>query len=604
MADETPKKKSKLKAVKSAWPQVRELLWARRGRLGIGLLLLIVSRLSGMVLPASTKYLIDEVIGNGRGELLPWLAGAAAVATIIQSSTSFALALLLGVAAQKTISEWRLKVHEHVMRLSVSYFDRNKSGELISRVMNDAEGIRNLVGTGFVQLVGGGFTAVVALGVLFWLNWRLTAVTMVLFAAFAAMMAFGFAKLRPIFRERSKIQAEVTGRLTEALGGIRVVKAYTAEKREERIFAHNVHKLLRNVSSSMVGVSAVTAGSGLLFGLTGTGMALVGAREVMAGRMSLGDLFMFVIFTGLVVTPMIQISAIGTQITEAFAGLDRINELLAEPAENPRAGERIGRLDGDVTFDDVTFSYGENKGPVLHNISFTAPAGTTTALVGPSGAGKSTVIRLVMAFDNPQTGQIRIDGRDLASIALGDYRSQLGIVLQESFLFDGTIAENIAYSRPGSTREQVVAAAKIAHVQDFVAELPDGFDTIVGERGIKLSGGQRQRLSIARAILADPRLLILDEATSSLDSESEEKIQSGLFELLKGRTTFVIAHRLSTIRTADQILVLDGGRIVEQGRHEDLIARDGLYKRLHDKQFRIEQNRFVNPGEELEAVDG
>jgi subfamily B ATP-binding cassette protein MsbA len=596
-------KKSKLAAVRSAWPVARELLWAKRGRLGLGLLLLVVSRLASMVLPASTKYLIDEVIGKQRVDLLPWIAGAAAVATVIGAVTSFGLTLLLGVAAQKTISEWRLKVQEHVMRLKVSYFDNHKSGELISRVMNDAEGIRNLVGTGFVQLIGGSFTAVVALGVLFWLNWRLTAVTIVLFAAFAGIMAVGFSRLRPIFRERNKIQAEVTGRLTEALGGIRVVKAYTAEKHEERVFAHNVHRLLRNIASTMVGVSGITAGSSLLFGLTGTGMAFVGGHEVLAGRMTLGDLFMFVIFTGLVVTPMIQISSIGTQITEAFAGLDRINEILSEPAESPRDGIRLGRLEGRIEFHDVRFTYSTGD-EVLKGLSFAARPGTTVALVGPSGAGKSTVIRLVMAFDRPTAGSITVDGHDLGDVALADYRGQLGIVLQESFLFDGTVAENIGYSRPGATREEIVEAAKIAHCDDFVTALPDGYDTVIGERGVKLSGGQRQRLSIARAILADPRVLILDEATSSLDSDSEEKIQAGLAGLLRGRTTFVIAHRLSTIRNAELILVMDEGKIVEHGRHEDLLALDGIYRRLHDKQFRIEQNRYVNPGEVVEIYEG
>ncbi len=595
---ETPKKKPPGLAV--VWRESKSLIWTRRYRLLLGLFLLLVGRLAGMVMPASSKWLIDEVIQKQRAELLPWIALAAGAATLISAASSFSLSMVLGVAAQKSINELRMKVQSHVGRLPVSYFTTHKSGELVTRIMNDAEGIRNIVGTGLVQLVGGLFTSIIGLTVLFWLNWRLTSVTLVLLLAFAVMMGFGFGRLRPLFRERSKLQADLNGRLVETLGGIRVVKAYTAEKREERTFAHGAHRVLRNVVKTMVGVSTISSLASLLFGLMGLGMGVIGAREVLAGRMSLGDIFMYLVFTGLVVTPLIQISAIGTQITEAFAGLDRIREILEEPTEleGEKGRGRLDSIHGDLAFEDVWFEYNKDL-PVLKGISFKSPAGTTTALVGPSGSGKSTLIGLVMAFYQPKKGRILVDGKDLATVRLADYRSQLGIVLQDNFLFAGTLRENIAYSRPGASFEEIQEAAKVAHCHEFIESFPKGYDTVVGERGIKLSGGQRQRVAIARAVLKDPRLLILDEATSSLDSESEEKIQSGLAALLKGRTTFVIAHRLSTIRDADQILVLDDGKIVERGNHDELLALGRRYKDLYDKQYRLELNRFINPGEDF-----
>lgn len=594
---EAPKKKVTMSA---AWREARELVRAHRRRLTVGLALMLISRLAGMVLPASSKFVVDEVLGKGRHELLLPIAVAGGLATTVQAVTAFLNSQILGVAAQRAITEMRKRVQAHVMRLPVRYFDSTQTGVLLSRIMTDAEGIRNLVGTGLVQLAGGIFTATVGIAVLFYLNWRLTVITIVVLGCFGAGMAYAFRTLRPLFRERGRINAEVTGRLTEALGGIRVVKSYTAEKREEIVFARGAHRLFRNIARSMTGVSATTSGGTVVVGIVGVIMIWFGGREIIAGEMTLGDFVVYLLFIGLVAAPLVSIASIGTQITEAFAGLDRIREILgAETEDDVDAGKQsVGRIEGDIRFDDVWFEYNEGQ-PVLKGVTFHAPPGTTTALVGSSGSGKSTLISLVMAFNRPSKGRILVDGRDLATIPLRAYREQLASVLQENFLFDGTIAENIGYANPRATLEDIKAAARVAHCEEFILRFPDGYDTIVGERGIRLSGGQRQRVSIARAILANPRVLILDEATSSLDSESEEMIQDGLRRLREGRTTFVIAHRLSTIRSADQIVVLEDGRIVEQGTHAELLAREGRYRQLYEKQYKIESNRFINPGEDF-----
>ena len=594
-----PVKKKRVSA-SVAWREARELVWAHRRRLGIGLGLMIGSRLAGLVLPASSKWLIDEVLGNNRTELLMPIALVAGAATLVQAVTSFGLSQILGVAAQRAITDMRKRVQAHVMRLPVRYFDSTQSGVLISRIMSDAEGIRNLVGSGLVQLVGGFVTAILGMGVLFWLNWRLTTITLVVLGVFGGGMAYAFRTLRPLFRERGKINAEVTGRLTEALGGIRVVKSYTAEKREEIIFTKGAHRLFRNVAKSMTGVSATTAGSTVVVGIIGVLMIWLGGQAIIAREMTLGDLIMYIFFIGLVAAPLVSIASIGTQITEAFAGLDRIREIIDMPREMDEDARlaSIEYVSGDVAFDGVWFEYTAGQ-PVLRNVSFRSAPGTTTALVGSSGSGKSTLISIVMAFNRPTDGRVLVDGRDLAGVKLMDYRQQVASVLQDNFLFDGTIAENVGYAKPGATLDEIKDACRVAHCDEFIMQFPDSYDTVVGERGVKLSGGQRQRVSIARAVLANPRVLILDEATSSLDSESEQMIQDGLSQLRSGRTTFVIAHRLSTIRSADQILVLEAGEIVERGTHAELLALNGRYRQLHDKQYRFEADRFINPGEDF-----
>jgi subfamily B ATP-binding cassette protein MsbA len=594
---EKRKRKFSLSSVQRA---AKDIVWQYRGRLAFGLMLLLIGRLSGMILPASTKFLIDEVIGNGRMDFLVWIIVAAAAGTVVQAATSFSLAVLLGAAAQRSINDLRLKVQSHIGRLPVSFFDDNKSGELISRIMTDPEGVRNLVGTGFVQLIGGSMTAIVAFSVLVWLNWRMTAIAILFMAVFSVVMVVGFTRLRPIFRVRGKLNAEITGRLTETLGGIKVVKAYTAEKFEERVFAKGAGELVDQVVKSVVGASAVTTLGGLIFGLMALTLGVLGAREVIAGTMTGGDLGMFVVFTFTMIAPLIQMSSISTQITEAFAGLDRIHEVLSEDTEDiaDRNRSPVTVLAGEVGFENVSFEYKEGV-QVLDGISFVAPAGSTTALVGPSGAGKSTIIQLVLAFRRPTTGRVLVDGKDLDTLKLRQYRSHLAVVLQDDFLFDGTIAENIGYSRPKADRSAIEEAGHLAYCEEFIDTFEDGYDTVIGERGVKLSGGQRQRVTIARAILADPRILILDEATSSLDSESEQLIQQGFDTLKKGRTTFVIAHRLSTIRNADQILVIEDGGIIERGTHDELIALGGRYRDLYETQYRIEANMFINPGEDF-----
>ncbi|HZR26804.1 MAG TPA: ABC transporter ATP-binding protein [Vicinamibacterales bacterium] len=586
-----------------AWEEARGLIWTHRKRLSLGLVLMLINRLSGMVLPTTTKYLMDDVITKGHWDLLPKLALAAGLATTIDAITAFTNSQVLGVAAQRAITEMRKDVEAHVMRLPIRYFDSTKSGVLISRIMSDAEGIRNLVGTGLVQLTGSIVTAVLALSVLLYLNWKLTLVTVVILAAFGGGMATAFKRLRPLFRERGKINAEVTGRLAETLGGVRIVKSYTAEKREELVFAKGAHRLLRNVAQSLTGVSAITSFSSIVIGVTGIAMMLIGGNSIKNGSMTMGDLVMYLSFTALMTMPVIQLASIGTQISEAFAGLDRIREIkqMATEDQEDMSRDAMEEIRGDVDFQDVTFEYNDGV-PVLKHISFRAPAGTTTALVGSSGSGKSTLISLVMTFNRPKEGRVLVDGKDLTQVKLRDYRSHLGVVLQDNFLFDGTIAENIAYAKPHADRAEIKAVSQIAHCDEFIESFEQGYDTIVGERGVRLSGGQRQRVSIARAILADPRILILDEATSSLDSESEAMIQDGLRSLRHGRTTFVIAHRLSTIQSADQILVLEQGEIVERGTHDELLAKNGRYRQLYDKQYRFEKDRFINPGEDFTPV--
>jgi subfamily B ATP-binding cassette protein MsbA len=583
-----------------AWREARALMWTHRRQLALGLALMLVSRVSGLVLPYTPKFLIDDVIGKHQTSLLVPLALAVAGATLVQGLTSFALSQVVGITAQRAITDMRKRVYEKVTRLPVRYFDQTQTGILISRIMSDAEGIRNLVGTGLVQLTGGVVTSAIVLVVLLRLNWKLTLITLVILALFGFVMSTAFSRLRPVFRDRGRLNADLTGRLSQSLQGIRIVKSYVAERREQRVFARGAHALFRNIAQTMTGISGVTAASSVIVGLVGVIMILLGGRSVLNHEMTVGELVMYLSFTAMMAAPVVEISSIGTQITEAFAGLDRIREVMAMPTEDAgdEARATLPGVRGEIAFEDVTFEYRAGV-PVLKHISLRAPAGTTTALVGSSGSGKSTLISLVMAFNRPKSGRILVDGHDLGDLRLAEYRSELGVVLQDNFLFDGTVRENIAFARPGADLADIQRVSKIAHCDDFIEGFEQKYDTIVGERGVRLSGGQRQRVAIARAILADPRILILDEATSSLDSESEAMIQDGLNRLRHGRTTFVIAHRLSTIRSADQILVLENGEIVERGTHDQLLTLNGRYKQLYDRQYQIELNRFINPGEDF-----
>jgi subfamily B ATP-binding cassette protein MsbA len=579
-------------------PLLKELVRPRRKLLAVGFVLMIVNRLAGLVLPGSTKYLIDTVIGQKRQDLLTPLVLAVLGATLLQAVTSFTLTQLLSKEAQRLIAHLRRRVQEHVGRLPVAYYDANKSGALVSRIMSDVEGVRNLVGTGLVEFVGGILTAVFALVLLLRINAMLTGLALFYIALFALILRKAFGGIRPIFRERGKINAEVTGRLTESLSGVRVVKGYHAEASEADVFAKGVQRLLDNVLRSLTAISLMSLSATVLMGLVGATVMYVSARQILTSTMTLGDFMMFTSFLAFLVAPMFQVVGIGTQITEALAGLDRTQEVLGERPEDEQPGRtgRIGEIIGNVSFEHVDFSYDPGK-PVLHDVSFESEPGTVTALVGPSGSGKSTIISLIAAFHEPTGGIIRVDGTDLSTVRLDAYRTQLGVVLQDTFLFDGTIRENVAFARPGATEEQIMEACRIARVDEFTEQFEQKYDTIVGERGVKLSGGQRQRVSIARAILADPRILILDEATSSLDSESEAFIQQGLAYLMKGRTTFVIAHRLSTIRRAEQILVVEDGRIVERGTHESLYDLQGRYYDLYTRQHGVDANLFLAPGE-------
>jgi subfamily B ATP-binding cassette protein MsbA len=593
-------KKKKSSRSGNTWREAGELIWAHRYRLAFGLLLLFLNRLLGLALPASSKFLIDEVIGKHRGDLLIALAAVIGLATLIQAATTFWLSQVLSVTAHRVITDVRKSVQAHVMRLPIRYFDSTQSGVLISRIMSDAEGIKFLVGSGLVDLAGGLVTAMIAVVMLFYLNWRLTAIVLFILSMFGVTITVAFSRLRPLHRERGRINAEIVGRLAQSLGGIRILKVYSAEKREMLVFARGMHTMFRNIARSLTGSSGINAFTTVATGSVVVVMILVGGRLVLLNAMTLGDLIMYTYLTALMAAPLFQIASVGAQVTEAIAGLDRIGEIkrIATEDEHESMLEPLADLSGDVAFEDVSFEY-DSGAPVLKGISFRAPAGSTTALVGPSGSGKSTLIGLVMALNRPVAGKVTVDGRDLASIRLRDYRKHLGVVLQDNFLFDGTIADNIGFAHPLAGRQQIQAAGRVAYCEEFVNSFPDKYDTVVGERGVKLSGGQRQRVAIARAILVGPKILILDEATSSLDIKSEVMIQKGLQTLRRGRTTFIIAHRLSTIESADQILVLDQGEIVESGTHEDLLAVRGPYKRLYENQREVERDKFVNPGEDL-----
>ncbi len=566
----------------------REIIWPRRRLVLVGLVLILVNRLSGLVLPASTKYLIDDVLGGERVDLLWPILGGVALAVAVQATTSFTLTRLLSVEAQHLIAELRAQVQRHVLRLPVRSFETTKSGEFVSRIMNDVEGVRNLVGTGLVQLVGGTLTAAVALVFLLRINAAMTALAIIPLALFAVVSTRAFAKLRPAFRERGKIRAEVTGRLTEALGGIRVVKGFHALEREGNVFRDGVLRIFANVRTTLTTSAAVSSLGTFFIGLAGVVVLGYGGRLILQGELSFGELFSFTLFLTFLVGPIVQMANIGTQMTEAFAGLDRTAELLSQPGEDddPRRTAKMPPVAGRVAFEHVSFAYEANK-PVLRDISFEVPPGTIVALVGSSGSGKSTLAALAVSFLTPDEGRILVDGIDLSTVELASYRSQLGLVLQDDFLFDGTIRENLLFARPEASEEEVREAARRAYVLEFTERMPDGLDTLIGERGVKLSGGQRQRVTIARAILARPRILLLDEATSSLDTESESFVQTSLEKLLEARTTFVIAHRLSTIQRADLVLVIEEGRIVERGRHDELLALGGRYQRLHSLQARI-----------------
>ena len=579
-------------------PLVWELIRPRRGLLAIGFALMVVNRIASLVLPYSTRFLIDSVIIKRQTQLLKPLVLGVLLATLIQGVTSFSLTQLLSKAAQRLIADLRQKVQAHVGRLSVSFHDSTKSGVLVSRIMSDVEGVRNLIGTGLVDLVGGLLTATIALVVLFRISATMTILAFGFLFCFALALKKAFQTIRPIFRERGRINAEVTGRLAESLGGIRVVKGYHAEAREEKVFSGGVRRLLENVMRSLTATSVMSLSASVLLGVVGAIIMYVGARQILAGSLTIGGFFTYTLFMGFLIAPVMQIVQIGTQLTEAMAGLERTHEILKEPAEDrdPRRTVSLPEIGGNIDFENVTFSYDGSRS-VLEEVSFHASPGTVTALVGSSGSGKSTTIGLISAFYVPTKGSILVDGVDLSTVRLDSYRTQLGVVLQESFLFDGSIRDNVAFSRPDASEEAVLRACRIARVDEFAETFPDKYDTIVGERGVKLSGGQRQRISIARAILAEPRILILDEATSSLDSESEQMIQEGLSYLMRGRTTFVIAHRLSTIRRADQILVIEQGRIVERGTHEQLYVAQGRYRELYDKQHGLESNLFLAPGE-------
>ena len=602
LAGQTPAQK-----LKHAWkilPDAWALLRPRRGILLGGLFLMAINRVAGFILPASTKYLVDDVISKRQIHLLLPLVLVVMAATVVQGLTSYSLTQLLSKSSQRLITELRLKVQAHIGRLPVAFYDSTKSGVLVSRIMTDVEGVRNLMGTGLIEFMGGIMTSIIAIVVLVRISAAMTAVATAILLIFAFGLSRAFKTIRPYYRARPKISAEVTGRLTESLGGVRVVKGYHAEEREEKVFAAGVQRLLENVLSTLTATSLMTLSATGLLGIVSAVMMFMGARQILSGRMTLGTFFEFTLFLGMLVAPVSQIVGLGPMMIEALAGLERTREILNEHTEEQAVGRTIHleRVDGQVTFEHVSFSYDAGK-QVLFDVSFSSEPDTVTALVGPSGAGKSTIIGLIAAFYVPTSGRVLVDGVDLAHVRLDSYRTQLGVVLQETFLFDGTIRENVAFSRPDASEDQILEACRIARVDEFAEAFEKKYDTIVGERGVKLSGGQKQRVSIARAILADPRILILDEATSSLDSESEALIQQGLRYLMRGRTTFVIAHRFSTVRRADQILVVEAGRIVERGTHESLYNERRRYFDLYTKQHGVESNLFLAPGEGDSVAD-
>ncbi|NQZ44282.1 MAG: ABC transporter ATP-binding protein [Flavobacteriaceae bacterium] len=578
MAD---KKVSVLKAFQT-------IIWPKRNLVFIGLLLIVISKAASFVAPMSLKYLMDDIIPNKDIAFLKVLVGVVISAILIQAVTSFLLTRILSVQAQFLISELRAKVQKQVLSLPIRFFDNTKSGELVSRIMTDVEGVRNLIGTGLVQLVGGTVTAIVALVLLLQISVSMTLFTLVPLAIFAIIALKAFKIIRPIFRNRGKINAEVTGRLTETLGGVRVIKGFNAEEQEAKVFESGVHRLFENVKKSLTATAFMTSSSTFLLGVATTGIMGIGGYKIMIDELTVGEFLTFTFLLGLMIAPIVQMSNIGSQLTEALAGLDRTEELMnktIEAEENDRTIE-LEAIQGDMVFDQVSFAYEEEK-EVLHGISFEAKAGEVIALVGSSGSGKSTIAGLAASFLTPNLGTITIDGKDLSKIDLNSYRQYLGVVLQDDFLFEGSIRENILFPRPNASEEELQKAVVSAYVDEFTDRFDDGLDTLIGERGIKLSGGQRQRIAIARAVLADPKILILDEATSNLDTESEALIQKSLAELTKGRTTFVIAHRLSTIRKADLILVIEKGEIAERGTHDQLIAKEGRYYNLFTYQARI-----------------
>ncbi len=581
------KKDKKLKKV-SIIKVFKTIIWPRRNLLLIGLILIVINRLAGLVLPGATKYLIDDVIGNKDLAMMKVLLMVVSGALIIQSTTSYVLTKLLSVEAQHLIAKLRSQVQQHIMRLPIHFFDNSKSGELVSRIMSDVEGVRNLVGTGLVQLFGGVLTSIVAFVLLIRISPQMTFYVMVPLIVFGIISLKAFSIIRPIFRKRGEINAEVTGRLTESLNGIRVIKGFNAEKQEVKTFEDGVERLFENVKKSLTTTSLVTSASTLLLGLASVGIMGIGGYLIMQGELTIGDFFAFTLYLGFLIAPIVQMSNIGSQITEAFAGLDRTEEIMNKPVEDD-SEDRVTVLPnviGDLEFKNVSFAY-DGSTEVLHDISFQAPSGSITALVGSSGSGKSTIAGLTASFLTPQSGKVLIDNYDLSTVTLDSYRKNLGVVLQDDFLFEGTIKENILFPRPQASEEQLLHAVEAAHVKEFTDRFEDGLDTLIGERGVKLSGGQRQRVAIARAILSDPRILLLDEATSNLDTESEAFIQESLHSLMKGRTTIVIAHRLSTIRRADQILVIEGGNIVETGTHDELILQKGRYFDLYTYQAKI-----------------